>query len=136
MKKFEEQDELWQLLGKAKGHAVSPFFARNVLREIRSARPEKMGKTGNTGIVGWLRSQWRLVVLSGATAALLVLSGVHLLGPGRDGSASQSVAANNTQNQAEPAKPITGSDYEVIKNLDTELLAYEEHSIWLDDSAQ
>ena len=34
-------DELWDLLGKTKPVSVSPFFFRNVLREIRrtSARP-------------------------------------------------------------------------------------------------
>ena len=29
------KDELWDLLGKAKPVAVSPFFSRNVVREIR-----------------------------------------------------------------------------------------------------
>ena len=31
----EERDDLWQLLGRAKETAVSPFFSRNVLRSIR-----------------------------------------------------------------------------------------------------
>lgn len=36
-----DKDELWALLGKAKPVTVSPFFARNVVREIRRnpARP-------------------------------------------------------------------------------------------------
>jgi hypothetical protein len=37
---FPENDSLWILLGKASHRDASPFFARNVLREIRqSARP-------------------------------------------------------------------------------------------------
>ncbi len=37
---FPENDALWNLLGKASHRAPSPFFARNVLREIRqSAKP-------------------------------------------------------------------------------------------------
>jgi hypothetical protein len=30
-----EHDDLWSLLGKAKPVRVSPFFSRNILREIR-----------------------------------------------------------------------------------------------------
>lgn len=37
---FPEHDGLWDFLGKARRHEASPFFARNVLREIRqSAKP-------------------------------------------------------------------------------------------------
>ncbi len=37
---FPENDALWSLLGKARHREASPFFARNVLREIRqSAKP-------------------------------------------------------------------------------------------------
>jgi hypothetical protein len=37
---FSENDALWNLLGKASHRKASPFFARNVLREIRqSAKP-------------------------------------------------------------------------------------------------
>jgi len=32
-------DPLWRLLGKARRPKVSPFFARNVLREIRLEKP-------------------------------------------------------------------------------------------------
>ncbi len=41
MKEDWDQDALWDLLGNAKPVSVSPFFSRNVLREIRlsSARP-------------------------------------------------------------------------------------------------
>lgn len=35
MKEDWEQDDLWELLGKARPVSVSPFFSRNVLREIR-----------------------------------------------------------------------------------------------------
>ena len=41
MKDDWDKDALWDLLGKAKPVSVSPFFSRNVVREIRrnSARP-------------------------------------------------------------------------------------------------
>ena len=34
---FPENDALWDLLGKASHRKASPFFARNVLREIRQS---------------------------------------------------------------------------------------------------
>ena len=34
-----ENDALWRLLGKSRPPSASPFFARNVLREIRQTRP-------------------------------------------------------------------------------------------------
>ena len=116
MKNPEEQDDLWQLLGKAKKPAVPPFFARNVLREIRSARPEM------AGFRAWLRIQWRPVVLSGATAVLLAMN------------AAQFFPAHKTA--VNPPQPIPSRNvFEINKNLDA-LLAYEEHSIWLDDTTQ
>ena len=41
MKEDWDKDALWDLLGKAKPVSVSPFFSRNVLRQIRRnpARP-------------------------------------------------------------------------------------------------
>ena len=31
----DDNDKLWELLGKTRQPAVSPFFARNVLRAVR-----------------------------------------------------------------------------------------------------
>lgn len=39
---WEKNDPLWKLLGHAKPASVSPFFARNVLREIRQASPRQL----------------------------------------------------------------------------------------------
>ena len=36
----EEDEKLWDLLGRASEPAASPFFARNVLRKIREAQGE------------------------------------------------------------------------------------------------
>lgn len=121
----EEQDDLWQLLGKAKTPQVSPFFARNVLREIRPANQEK------SGVFPWLLHQLRPLALGCIAAVLLVLNLGQFFRPHDTLTPppNQSVAVQKSQ-------PVpTKSDVEVIKNLD-ELLAYEEHSIWLDDSTQ
>ena len=110
----EENDDLWELLGKAAPARVSPFFSRNVLRAIREEQPAR------TGLFGWLRSRWT-VVAAGACAVLV--AGVVL------------------RPQPEPVDPLTSlaehvsasPDYFVISNLD-ELLAAEESSVWLDHS--
>lgn len=113
MKNVEEQDDLWRLLGKAKRPAVSPFFSRNVLREIRPMPRKK------TGVFFRLRAQWRIAALGGAAVVLL--------------------AANAARFFARPeirrAPPVEIADYETINHLD-ELLAYEQSSIWTDDSSQ
>jgi len=110
----EEHDELWHLLGKARKPGVSPFFARNVLREIRTQKPAP------GGIFSWASRNWRLALL---TSSLVVLLGIGIA-PSvfRKSSASQPLAQ-----QFSP-------DYDAINHLD-ELLAYEENSTWLDNSS-
>jgi hypothetical protein len=44
----EEDPKLWDLLGRAKGVEPSAFFARNVVRTVRVAKPEKHG------LMAWL----------------------------------------------------------------------------------
>src|SRR4051812_20312750 len=60
----EEQDDLWELLGRSKPAAPSPFFSRNVLRAIREEAQEK------PGFWLWLRLHWRTVAVSACTVAL------------------------------------------------------------------
>jgi len=42
----EEDPQLWDLLGRSKGAAPSPFFARNVVRAVRAQIPERQRLTG------------------------------------------------------------------------------------------
>lgn len=60
----EDDQQLWDLLGKAAEPSVSPFFARNVTREIRQQSARR----------GWheLFTLRRLVPVAGCAAALLV----------------------------------------------------------------
>src|SRR6266404_1339021 len=44
--KREEDEKLWDLLGHSAEPAVSPFFARNVLRKIREAQGEAPARPG------------------------------------------------------------------------------------------
>ena len=50
--KREEDEKLWDLLGRSAEPTVSPFFARNVLRKIREAQGETSPRRGWT--LRWL----------------------------------------------------------------------------------
>lgn len=117
MKSDEEHDELWHLLGKAKQPQVSPFFARNILRNIREERQE------NGGILAWLRAHWRVPALAAGAAALLAI----FAQPKEEPPSSDPLLLAAQQVSASP-------DYHVISNLD-ELLDSERNSIWLEASA-
>lgn len=114
----EENDELWQLLGKARKPEVSPFFSRNVMREIRTSRQEK------PGAFFWLQTHLRMVAL-GAVAAVLLAA-----------NCGQFLTTSAPRTTVKIAQQDSGKiDYEAINHLD-ELLACEQSSLWLDDSAQ
>ncbi len=119
---FERDDAaLWALMGKVPPPAVSPYFARRVLRE--TVRLEEDGSP----LGRWLR-RWSVPhpAWSGAFAAALV------------GIVSLSFAFRDTPGHAparqrEVREEISARDVEVIANLDN-LMAYEENRIWTDES--
>jgi hypothetical protein len=112
--KRDDDQELWDLLGQAAEPRISPFFARNVLREIR--------KPGDwTTLRGWLNLR-RLIPAAGMAGALIAVvflrmhtSVAPLAGPASD------VLAN-----------VDAQDSEVIADLD-DLLASDDNNS-LDDS--
>jgi hypothetical protein len=113
----EENDDLWELLGKARQPAVSPFFSRNVLREVRNL-PQERG----FDFLGWLRQRWQVAALAVCVIAVALAGGAF-------------IERNDEEQQiAAIAQTVTESpDYEVIAHLD-ELLAYEENSVWLESN--
>ncbi len=60
----EEDPQLWDLLGRSKGATPSPFFARNVVRAVRTETPEKHG----------LKAWFNLGRLVPALSAVVVLA--------------------------------------------------------------
>jgi hypothetical protein len=122
--KHDEQDKLWEMLGKAERPSVSPFFARNVLRAIRQepeARPSLSAR-----IFGPVR---RLTVPF-AVAGTCVIAAVVAFSP--------SISLRHHHSSNAKALSVAGQiavdpDYEVINHLD-ELVADEENSLWLDDT--
>jgi len=127
--KTEENDALWRLLGEAKPTTVSAFFSRNVLREIRESKQAKQQKAG---VLAWLRRSGALAFVTGSAAVVLTFAGIWM----RERPQGARSAANQ-----QPGEEILlaqqlakNPDSDAIKNLD-ELLASDDNSIWLDNSA-
>jgi len=122
---FERDDQdqaLWDLLGRASKPGPSPFFTRNVLREIRN-QPQRRGIFALFGT--WTAGNLRrgVLALSAATALVLAMGSLGWLPFFNEGIGGVALA--------ESAESTEKTDYEVIVNLD-ELLAYQETSVWLD----
>ena len=109
----EEQDDIWNLLGKARQPKPSPFFTAKVMRSIRDAAEPQ------PGLIAWLRSKWLLPVAAGACAAVVAFLAMRPAGtpmPAADPLEEIAIAAAATP--------------EIIPSLDA-LLASEDNSIWL-----
>jgi hypothetical protein len=110
----DDDPKLWDLLGQAAEPKISPFFARNILREIRE--PDN-----RTTERGWLNLR-RLVPAAGMAAALIAVMFLRwhtavapLPGPSPDALAN-----------------VDAQDSEVIADLD-DLLASDDNNS-LDES--
>jgi hypothetical protein len=114
--KREDDEQLWDLLGRAAEYKPSAFFARNVLREIRQA-PRA------TQTAGWLT--WRRLVPASAVLAAIVAGILALQHPTK--------SQYQSQGDADVVAKIDPQDYEVVADLD-DLLAAEEDGLWDDNS--
>jgi hypothetical protein len=109
----EDDEQLWDLLGAAGRPQPSPFFSRNVLRQIRSEGARVSG--------GWL-SWRRLIPLSGVVAATAAIFIAYTFSFRPDPASDDDAVAR-----------IDAQDYEVVADLD-DLLASDENSLWDDNS--
>jgi hypothetical protein len=66
--KREEDEKLWNLLGRATEPTASPFFARNVLRKIREAQGELSPRR-------WWNVRW---LVPAAGVAVMIIAGLAL----------------------------------------------------------
>ena len=115
--KREDDQQLWDLLGQAAESKLSPFFARNVLRQIRQ-KPRWFERTRRR-----LRLR-RLVPASGlALAVIAAIIFAH----------HPSIHQNPAATEPDPVAKIDAQDYEVVADLD-ELLASDENNLWEEDS--
>ena len=122
--KADDNDKLWELLGKTRPPAVSPFFARNVLRAVRQEAEPRRGLFFR--LASSLR-RWAWQYALAGTCAVAALVAVHPSISFRHHH-DVDVAAPSIESQI-----VANPDYEVINHLD-ELVADEESSVWLDDS--
>jgi hypothetical protein len=116
MDNMEPQDdkELWDVLGRLPEPTLSPFFARNVLREIRQ-KPTHFARVRN-----WL-SVRKLVGASAVAAVVVAVALVaHYPGP-----------RTTLSNDSDVVAKIDPQDYDVVADLD-ELIAWDENSVWED----
>jgi hypothetical protein len=98
--KREDDEKLWDLLGRAAEPEVSPFFARNVLRKIREAQGESVPSR-------WWRPQW-LVPLAGV--AVVVIAALTFPG--------HLVERDRSQSSAEIATSAESQDNDLLADLD------------------
>jgi hypothetical protein len=116
MDNMEPQDdkELWDVLGRLPEPTISPFFARNVLREIRQ-KPSYLERVRN-----WF-SVRKIIAASAAAAVVAALALVtHYPGPRTTSSTDSDVVAK-----------VDPQDYDVVADLD-ELIAWDENNVWDD----
>ena len=147
--KREDDQSLWDLLGRAAEPRLSPFFARNVLRHVRQ-RPQLLGRPGF-----WLR--WRIAAPASAAAVAVVVAAFFLRSaPPQPAQKAKLVAVTNASQPGvkvdalaegremmtkddrpgnQPAlADIDEQDYEVVANLDDLQVLYET-SLWDENSS-
>ena len=156
-----EDDALWRLLERApQPGAVSPYFARRVLREVAALEKDRPPARGASR---WLARRWRELFRppSAAFACVLVAAALAVVGGTQLSStrrllvtASKPEAANPTavaveetdtneavaETSSSPshgvatlAEPlVTAQDVEVIADLDN-VLSREESRLWTED---
>jgi hypothetical protein len=109
----EDDPQLWELLGRTAEPKLSPFFARNVLREIRQ-EASRIGQARN-----WFSFR-RLVAASGVAVVVIGMA-----------IATHSPSWPRKHSEREPGvvAKIDPQDFDVVADLD-ELLALDEDSLW------
>src|SRR5215213_2236103 len=116
--KREDDQELWDLLGEVRHPAVSPFFARNVMRRIRQEHGWR------EYFVNWL-SPRRLIP---ATAFAVIAAGMSLqVLPRGGGRANESMP--------DSLAAIDPQDYEAVVDLDDLLVPDDDNEIWSDNES-
>ena len=111
---MERQDDnkLWDILGRVPEPKLSPFFARNVLRKIRqdATRFERA------------RNWFSLRRLVAASAVAVVVVGMAI-------ATHHPVSQRASANDSDVVAKIAPQDYDVVADLD-ELIAWDENSVW------
>jgi len=110
----EDDKQLWDVLGRVPGPTLSPFFARNVVRQIRqkSTRFERA------------RNWFSLRRLVAASAVAIVVIGMAI-------ATHRPVSKTTSASDLDIVDKIDPQDYDVVVDLD-ELIAWDENTVWED----
>ena len=108
----QDDNELWDILGRIPEPTLSPFFARNVLRKIRQKA------TGFDRARNWF-SLRRLVA---ASAVAIVVVGMAI-------ATHHPVSQRASANDSDVVAKVDPQDYDVVADLD-ELIAWDENTVW------
>ena len=108
----EDDKQLWDILGRIPEPKLSPFFARNVARDVRqeATRLER--------VRGWF--SWRRLAAASAVAMVVIGTAIATHHP---------VPQRAAVNDADVVAKIDPQDYDVVADLD-ELIAWDENSVW------
>lgn len=106
--KREEDEKLWDLLDRGSEPTVSPFFARNVLREIREAQ-------GDLSPRSWYM-RW---LVPAAGVAVVIIAGLAL--------PTQVMKQQRSNSQFEAVALANSQDSELMADLD-ELMGADDTS--------
>jgi hypothetical protein len=108
----EDDKQLWNVLGRVPEPTLSPFFARNVVRQIRqkATRFERM------------RNWFSLRRLVAASAVAIVVVGMAI-------ATHHPVSQTASAKDLDVVAKVDPQDYDVVADLD-ELIAWDENSVW------
>ena len=109
----EDDQQLWDLLGRTAEPKLSPFFARNVLREIRP-EASRFGRAQD-----WF--SLRRLVAASAVAIVVIGMAIATYAPGW--------SHKSPEREPDVVAKIDPQDFDVVADLD-ELLAWDEDSLW------
>jgi hypothetical protein len=112
--KRDDDQELWDVLGQAAEPKISPFFARNVVREVRKAGDWKT-------LRGWLNPR-KLIPVAGVAGVLIAVSLLRL----------HTAVAPLSDPPSDTLANVDAVDYEVVADLDDLFASDDSNS--LDDS--
>jgi hypothetical protein len=110
----EDDKELWDILGRVPKQTLSPFFARNVVRNVRQEA------TRFRGMRNWF--SWRRLAAASAVVTVVIGTAVATHHP---------VWQTAPTNDSDVVAKIDPQDYDVVADLD-ELIAWDENSVWED----
>src|SRR5947207_1462551 len=108
----EDDKPLWDILGRGPEHPFSPFFARNVVRNIRQKATRFV----------WARNWFSLRRLVAASAVAILVVGMAI-------ATHHPISRTASANDLDVVTKIDPQDYDAVADLD-ELIAWDENSVW------